>query len=428
MLAFDSLVLDLIFLRGEPPAPEDMIEALGGKEFLSQRKVLDPDMQDPRFEMELSPSMPFRRRGERRIMLIDDSVAPMRKDPRVEPIVKLDLRPEKERLFDICQALPLRVGRLSALGTWGDAVLIARSVVDLRALALLSWVLDPMVDGDGKRRAGQLSQSEFEAKLVNYEKRLEELDEQAILANLHTPRIERHADLIVLDVLEDDGTWDVRKSLAMEAELAAIAQFSLMPGAPAKAVRERKPGAKPSAKSSAENGAKPKAKDGAKESGKGKADTSPSTASAEPAGKTAAPSPFAIHSADGERLLLKFLPERFDLDIAATLGKGDYESLIAVSVAAGDVIPGQVRDRLIREGADFLAPLEFLSEVFLDGKPLSRQTFDASAEQLRDGVRTLDAHYPRFGPVVVVDIAGKGRYICSAADAAAAVRIAESTT
>ena len=28
--------------------------------------------------MELSPSMPFRRRGERRLMVIDDSVAPMR--------------------------------------------------------------------------------------------------------------------------------------------------------------------------------------------------------------------------------------------------------------------------------------------------------------------------------------------------------------
>ena len=43
-----------------------LVAALGGPEVATNRKILDPDMQDPRFEMELSPSFPFRRRGERR--------------------------------------------------------------------------------------------------------------------------------------------------------------------------------------------------------------------------------------------------------------------------------------------------------------------------------------------------------------------------
>ena len=94
-------------------------------------------------------------------------------------MIKTDLRPAKEALIAICQKLPIRLGRLFALGSWGDAVLVARSVRDLRGICLLPWALDPQVDIDGKRRQTPLSQKEFEAKLMAYEKRLEELDERA---------------------------------------------------------------------------------------------------------------------------------------------------------------------------------------------------------------------------------------------------------
>ncbi len=102
MLALDSLVIDLIFKANADLKPEELIQSLGGDEVVRERKVLDPDMQDPRFELELSPSMPFRRQGERRLMIIDDSVAPMRKDPRTEAVIPIDLRPEKERLIAAC--------------------------------------------------------------------------------------------------------------------------------------------------------------------------------------------------------------------------------------------------------------------------------------------------------------------------------------
>jgi hypothetical protein len=73
MLALDSLVTDLIF-RGDVPLEQaTLLDALGGPEVAKQKKLLDPDMLDPRVEMELSPSIPFRRRNERRLMIIDDS-------------------------------------------------------------------------------------------------------------------------------------------------------------------------------------------------------------------------------------------------------------------------------------------------------------------------------------------------------------------
>src|SRR5690606_19737759 len=120
MLALDSLVIDLIFQANAALDPPQLIEALGGAEVVQGRKILDPDMQDPRFELELSPSMPFRRQGERRLMIIDASVAPMRKDPRADPVVPIDLRTEKERLIRVCQSAPVRLGRINALGSWGD--------------------------------------------------------------------------------------------------------------------------------------------------------------------------------------------------------------------------------------------------------------------------------------------------------------------
>lgn len=384
MLAFDSLVIDLVFAQNASFQGDTLIEALGGQDYIAQRKILDPDMHGPQFEMELSPTMPFRQRGERRLMILDDSVAPMREDPRTDPMIGIDLRAEKERLIAACEALPVRLGRLNALGSWGDAVVVARSARDLRAIALLSWVLDPSIDVDGKRLAGRMSQSELEAKLMAYEKRLDELDEQDILANLHTGRLERRGELLIVDVLEDDGTWDMRKSLAMEGELAAVDKFSLMPGAPAG-------GRRPAAQAPAAPAAKA---------------TKPAAPAPEP---EVALVPLRVCEL-GERVMLVFPAERFDLDVAAAMGKRDFESVIA----RGDQVPGPIRDRVHRDGADFVAPLEFLSEVFVDGKPLSRPGFDQGARALADGARAMDVHCPRFGPVVLLDIPGRGRFISSA--------------
>jgi hypothetical protein len=368
MLELDSLVIDLTFQQNATVKPDVLLAALGGPDAVAQHQMLDPDMQDPRFEMELSPSRPFRRTGERRIMIIDPSVAPMRQDPHSDPVVPLDLRLEKERLIHACEMLPVRLGRLSALGSWGDAVLVARSARDLRALALMAWLLDPMVDVDGKRRPSQLSRSDIEAKLMAYDKRLDELDEQAILARVHAARLERRGELIILDVLAEDGTWDLRDSMALEAELAAVDAFSLVVGAP-----RQQP---------------------------------------QPAAPARALPPLRVAELSG-RVALVFPPERFDLDKAAALGKRDYDAVLVAS----DAVPGPVRDRIHREGVHFVAPLEFLSEVFLEGKPLTRPLFEQNARPVAEGVRALEVHCPRFGPVVLVEIAGRGRFISSATDA-----------
>ncbi len=387
MLALDSLVIDLMFQKNAALDPEVLIEAFGGEEEASNHKILDPDMQDPRFEMELSPSMPFRRRGERRLLLVDDSVAPMREDPRLSHLVPLDLRPAKARLISMCETLDVRLGRLFALGSWGDAVLVARSARDLRGICLLGWVMDPTVDVDGKRRAAHLSQSEFEAKFVAFEKRLDELDENQILAGLHGARFERHGELLVVDVLEDDGTWDLRRSMQMESELAAVQHFSLIPGAPS--------------------------------AGKGRDDDRAATEDADrKAGtggkKEVAPAvPLRLEDIDGRPLLI-FPAERFDLDVAAALGKRDYETVIH----RNDGVSGQIRDLIRRDGADFVAPLEFLSEVFVDGKPLLKKTFEEQATAVSEQVRSLPVHCPRFGPVLLLEIAEHGRFITSARHAA----------
>lgn len=390
MLALDSLVIDLIFKAGAAFKPEDLLDALGGDDVVRDRKILDPDMQDPRFEMELSPSMPFRRQNERRLMIIDDSVAPMRKDPRTDPIVPIDLRPEKARLIAACQAVPVRLGRLCALGSWGDAVLVAHDARDLRGVCLIPWALDPTVDVAGKRRASRLSQAEFEEKLLAFDKRLEELDEKEILADLGPVNFERRGDLLVVDVLENDGTWDLRRSLQMEAALAAIDRFSLIPGAPAAKRGESKPVDKPRP---APEEAKPTA-------------ASPPEKPAPARGAGLPP----LKVADvGEQILLIFPRERFDLDVAAALGKRDWDAVILPQ----DPLGGGTRDRVFKNGAGFVAPLEFLSEVFLEGKPLSRGDLDQHARPLGEGARALEVHFPRFGPVTLIDVSGRGRFITS---------------
>ncbi|HEY6178150.1 MAG TPA: hypothetical protein VIX73_27025, partial [Kofleriaceae bacterium] len=240
-LQLDSLVTDLIFQSTAAIDQKTLIDGLGGQDALEGKQMLDVDRLDPRAEMELSPSMPFRRRGERRLMIIDDQAITPRADPQTDSMIRSDIRPAKEALIAICQQLPVRLGRLFALGSWGDAVLVARSVRDLRAICLVPWALDPQVDIDGKRRQTPLSQKEFEAKIMAYEKRLEELDDQQIIAGLTGVSFERRGDLVVVDVLEADGTWDQRKSMLMETQLAAVDRFSLIPGAPAQARASERP-------------------------------------------------------------------------------------------------------------------------------------------------------------------------------------------
>jgi hypothetical protein len=383
-LQLDSLVTDLIFQSSAAIDQKALIEGLGGQAALEHKQLLDVDRLDPRAEMELSPSMPFRRRGERRLMLIDDQAITPRTDPHADPWVKNDLRPHKQALIAMCQGLPLRLGRLFALGSWGDAVLVARNVRDLRAICLLPWALDPQVDVDGKRRQTPLSQKEFEAKIMAYEKRLEELDDKQIIANLTAATFERRGDLVVVDVLEPDGTWDQRKSLAMETQLAAVDRFSLIPGAPAQPKTTERPtkAMKPPTDSGAPKPAPP--------------------AKPEPKGP-----PLSAREVDGA-VVLVFPAERFDLDVAAALGKRDWDQVVRSS----DQLAGSVRDKIQRDGAGWIAPLEFLSEVFVDGKPLSKAEFEKGAT-VSNGVRSMGVHFPRFGPVTLLEISGKGRFVTS---------------
>jgi len=384
-LQLDSLVTDLIFQSSAAIDQKALIDGLGGQDALANKQLLDVDRLDPRAEMELSPSMPFRRRGERRLMLIDDQAITPRTDPQADPWIKNDLRPAKEALVGMCERLPMRLGRLFALGSWGDAVIVARNVRDLRGICLLPWALDPQVDVDGKRRQTPLSQKEFEAKIMAYEKRLEELDDKQIIANLTGVSFERRGDLVVVDVLEPDGTWDQRKSLAMETQLAAVERFSLLPGAPA----QPRPSERPT------KSIRPQTDRGAV-----KAPAPPPKP--EPKGP-----PLSAKEVDG-KVVLVFPPERFDLDVAAALGKRDWDQVVRRS----DNLAGALRDKIHSDGAGWIAPLEFLSEVFVDGKPLSKAEFEKAATT-SNGVRSMGVHFPRFGPVTLLEISGKGRFVTS---------------
>lgn len=387
MLQIDSIVTDLIFQASASIDQQTLIDGLGGEDVLKTKQLLDVDRLDPRAEMELSPSMPFRRRGERRLMIIDDQATTPREDPTTDPLIKADLRPFKEALIEMCTKLPIRLGRIFALGSWSDAVIVARSVRDLRAIALLPWALDPHVDIDGKRRQTPLSQKEFESKLVAYEKRLDELDEQQILARISGATFERRGELVIVDVLEPDGTWDQRKSLQLEQQLGAWDTFSLLPGAPSTTAKKAE---EPAPKKEA-----PKAPEPAP------------AKKEEPKGP-----PLAAKEVDG-KVVLVFPSERFDLDVAAALGKRDWDQVVRSS----DNVPGAMRDKMHRDGAAWIAPLEFLSEVFVDGKPLTKQQFEKDAQPL-DGGRALEVHFPRFGEVILVEVPGKGRFVTSLTDRA----------
>ena len=396
-LQLDSLVIDLMFQGGAAIDQKTLIDGLGGEAALETKQLLDVDRLDPRQEMELSPSMPFRRRGERRLMIIDDALITPRPDPQADPMINVDLRPAKEALIATCQTLPIRLGRLFVLGSWGDAVLVARSMKDLRAICLLPWALDPQVDQDGKRRATPLSQKEFEAKLMAYEKRLEELDDQQIIARLSGVTFERRGDLVVVDVLEADGTWDQRKSIIMEQQLGAWDSFSMIPGAPSSTAKRAPAPAAPATPSNGAFASKTAA---------------PAPAKPEPKPEPKGP-PIAVKEVDGH-VVIVFPQERFDLDVAAALGKRDWDQVVRRS----DNLPGAIRDKMQRDGAGFIAPLEFLSEVFIDGKPLTKQQFEAGAT-LEGGIKSLDVHFPRYGDVVLLEVPGKGRFVSSMPRAAA---------
>ena len=388
-LQLDSLVTDLIFRANAAIDQKTLIDGLGGETALENKQLLDVDRLDPRAEMELSPSMPFRRRGERRLMLIDDQAITPRQDPAADPWIKSDLRSEKERLIAIAQKLPIRLGRLFALGSWGDAVIVARNARDLRGICLIPWALDPQVDVDGKRRATPLGPKEFEAKIAAYEKRLDELDDQQILQGLSGVSFERRGELLVVDVLEADGTWDQRKSMLMETQLAAVDRFSLIPGAPAQTKASERP----------TKSMRPKTDAGAP--------AKPAPAPAPPPPPEPKGPPLTASEVDG-KIVLVFPAERFDLDVAAALGKRDWDTVVRRS----DNLAGAMRDKIHRDGASWIAPLEFLSEVFIDGKPLSKAEFEKAATTA-NGVRSMGVHFPRFGPVTLLEITGKGRFVTS---------------
>ncbi len=401
-LSLDSLVTDLMFQANTAIDQQKLIDGLGGQEVLEAKQLLDVDRLDPRAEMELSPSMPFRRRGERRLMIIDDKAIVAREDPQGDPLVKADLRPFKEALIKTCEALPIRLGRLFTLGTWGDAVIVARTARDLRGIALLPYALDSQVDVDGKRRQTPLSQKEFETKILAFEKRLEELDEEQILACIEGPttgiNFERRGDLLIVDVLEEDGTWDQRKSMLLENQLAQIERFSMLPGAPQPKTRpptNGKSDAKAVAATAAPKPVEP-----------------PAPPKEEPKGP-----PISAREVDGA-VVLVFPAERFDLDIAAALGKQDFDSVLRRS----DNLTGSMRDRIHRDGVRWIAPLEFLSEVFVDGKPLTKAEFERDSQKL-DGMKSLDVHFPRFGPVTLLEIAGKGRFVTTIDGAESAAKL-----
>jgi hypothetical protein len=406
-LQLDALVTDLMFQSSAAPDQKTLIEGLGGQAALETKQLLDMDRLDPRAEMELSPSMPFRRRGERRLLLIDDQAVTPRPDPQADPRIATDLRPHKEALIASCQLLPIRLGRLFVLGSWGDAVIVARSARDLRGICLLPWALDPQVDLDGKRRQTPLATKEFEAKILAFEKRLEELDEQQILAGLHGAALERRGDLLVVDVLEPDGTWDQRKSIAMEQQLAAMDRFSMIPGAPASPKPSERPTRSIRPPSQGGTAAPPPSK---------RAAPAPAAPAPAPAPEPAGP-PITTAELAG-RVVLVFPAARFDLDVAAALGKRDWDQIVRRS----DNLSGETRDRLHRDGAAWIAPIEFLSEVFVEGKPLTKAEFERTA-QVAGAVKALAVHFPRFGEVTLLEIAGKGRFVTSHSDAAGVARL-----
>ena len=380
MFPIDSLVLDLLFPADTKLTAQHLIEGLGGEDVLKTRTVVDPDVEIPEYEMEVSPTVPLRRRGERRLLVVDAAVAPLRKNPRTDPIVAKDLRPERDRLVRLVQVTGARLGRMYAFGTWGDAVVVTRTARDLRGLMLLSWALDPTTDLEGRRRATPLNQAEFEEKLRSFDKRLDELDDAQIALRVAPVRADKLGALLVVDLLSDrDGSWDIRKSYEVEKRVAALESFARIPGAKVVSNEPAQPAAAPP--------------------------PPPPEPKAAPPPPVPAGPPITAVTLD-DRVILKIPGERFDLDVARALGMKNLEAL-----RSSDPVNGRTRDHIHEKGCGFVAPLSFLSEVFVEGKPLDKRRFEAES-QTDDGARVLEAHLPRFGPVKVVEVQGK-RWVTS---------------
>jgi hypothetical protein len=220
---------------------------------------------------------------------------------------------------------------------------------------------------------------------------------------------ERRGELVIVDVLEPDGTWDQRKSMMLEQALAASATFAMIPGAPsATAPRVAAPaGGAPKTESASKHDVPDVVTRPAPAAEPPKPETKPETKQEAPKGP-----PLSIMELDG-KVVLVFPPERFDLDVAAALGKRDWDTI----VRASDNVSGALRDKIHRDGASWVAPLEFLSEVFVDGKPLTKAQFEKDARPV-DGVRALDVHFPRFGDVVLLELGPGKRYVTSLTDRA----------
>jgi hypothetical protein len=379
MFAPDSLVMDVIFPATARPTPEQVTEGLGGEEAAKTRAIVDIDLDLPQVEMELSPTFLVRKRGDRRVFIVDDAAAPLRKSPRTEPIVAHDLRPERDRLIKLVQLTGAKIGRLGAFGAWGDAVVVVRAVRDLRALMLLGWALDPTFDLEGRRRAAQLTKREFELKLASFEKRLDELDDGMVLARVPPARLEEIGDLYVVDVLDPkNGHWDVRRSYEMEKRIGAVELFSRIPGAKHEPALddEQEPAPPPPKEVQAPR---------------------PPPTTPEPVSFTGDP----ITVLDiGGRIVLRLPADRFALDVTTALGKRQLDFL-----HSKDEVTGKQRDRFYQEGGGFVAPLAFLSEAFVEGKPLDKRRFLAESQEA-GGIRTLEAHLPRFGAVRIIEAAG----------------------
>jgi hypothetical protein len=109
---------------------------------------------------------------------------------------------------------------------------------------------------------------------------------------------------------------------------------------------------------------------------------------------------------------------------------GDDEGPSAMN--CGDGVCGWVEQALLLCGAStpkvthqrcrFRGATECLSEVVVDGKPLTKQEFDRDA-QTAEGVKSLDVHFPRFGAVKLLELANKRRFVTSLDDASRAARL-----
>ena len=179
---------------------------------------------------------------------------------------------------------------------------------------------------------------------------------------------------MIVDALSEDGTWDQRNSMMLEMQLGAWDSFSMIPGAPSTAkvpvpAATNGKSAPPAAVAAPAPTPKPA--------------PAPPAVKEEPKGP-----PLRVAEVDSG-VVLVFPQERFSLDVAAALGKHDWDNVIRRS----DNLSGAQRDKMQRDGANWIAPLEFLSEVFIDGKPLSKPQFEKDSQPL-DGVKIAARSLP----------------------------------